>query len=61
MKKLISLCPLLLLFTGCLTLDDNLFNNEKITEYRLKNYEGEVDFKLNASYAILTAWFICSP
>ncbi len=52
MKKLISLFPLLLLFTGCLTLDDNLFNNEKITEYRLNNYEGEVDFKLNASYAI---------
>ncbi len=50
MKKLISLLPLLLLFSGCLTLDDNLFNNTKITEYRLKNYTGEVDFKLNATY-----------
>ncbi|MBK9636656.1 MAG: alpha/beta fold hydrolase [Bacteroidetes bacterium] len=52
MKKLISLFPMLLLFSGCLTLDDNLFNNKKITEYRLKNYSGEVDFKLDASFDI---------
>jgi predicted alpha/beta-fold hydrolase len=39
-------------FTGCLRLDDNLFNaNEnKITAYNLNNYTGEVDFRLDPSY-----------
>lgn len=52
MKKWLILPALFIFFTGCLTLDDNLFNNEKLTEYRLKNYTGEVDFRLDTSYDI---------
>lgn len=39
---------------GCARLDDNLFNpNEnEITAYNLSNYNGEVDFKLDAAYDI---------
>ncbi len=38
--------------SSCARLDDNLFNpNEnKITEYKLSNYQGEVDFKLPDAY-----------
>ncbi|HNF72204.1 MAG TPA: hypothetical protein PLP34_07320, partial [Chitinophagaceae bacterium] len=52
MKKHLYLLSFLLIFSGCLTLDDNLFNNEKLSEYRLKNYTGDVDFRLDASYDI---------
>ncbi len=52
MKKCLYIFPFLLIFSGCLTLDDNLFNNEKLSEYRLKNYTGNVDFRLDASYDI---------
>lgn len=52
MKTWLILLPFLLLFSGCLTLDDNLFNNEKLSEYRLKNYTGDVDFRLDTSYDI---------
>jgi fermentation-respiration switch protein FrsA (DUF1100 family) len=40
--------------SACLRLDDNLFNaNEnKITEYKLDKYTGEVDFRLDASYQL---------
>lgn len=31
-------------------LDDNLFNSSKLTEYKLDNYGGTVDFKLNEDY-----------
>ncbi len=43
-----------IVIAGCQKLDDNLFNpNEnKITEYQLNNYKGEVDFKLPESYQI---------
>ena len=37
-------------FSSCLRLDANLFNNKKITEYKLDNYTGEQDFILDASY-----------
>ena len=39
---------------GCLRLDDNLFNNNEhqISQYRLSEYTGEVDFTLDGSYAI---------
>ena len=49
---LLTLC--LTLLSGCARLDDNLFNpNEhKISEYKLSAYTGEVDFRLDASYAI---------
>ena len=55
--KLIQLLPsflLLVILAGCQRLDDNLFNpNEnKITQYALNNYGGEVDFRLPEPYAI---------
>jgi alpha-beta hydrolase superfamily lysophospholipase len=42
------------LLTGCSRLDDNLFNpnKNKISEYKLNEYTGEVDFKLDATYNI---------
>lgn len=43
---------LVVLFSGCLTLDDNLFNNAKLESYKLDNYVGEVDFILDNSYQI---------
>ena len=47
-----ALC--ILLFSSCLRLDDNLFNPNvtKITEYKLDNYTGETDFRLDVSYQI---------
>jgi pimeloyl-ACP methyl ester carboxylesterase len=54
MKKIISILFIIVAFTGCLRLDDNLFNpNEtKITEYKLDNYTGDTDFSLDISYQI---------
>lgn len=39
---------------SCLRLDDNLFNNNEhpLTQYRLSQYPGDTDFKLDDSYAI---------
>ncbi len=47
-------CSAILLCCGsCMRLDDNLFNPDNtITEYRFDNYSGEVDFRLDNSYAI---------
>lgn len=44
----------MLITTGCLRLDDNLFNaNEnRISEYKLDKYTGEVDFRLEAFYQV---------
>jgi pimeloyl-ACP methyl ester carboxylesterase len=39
-------------FSACLRLDANLYNNKKITEYKLDNYTGDQDFILDASYHI---------
>lgn len=39
-------------FSSCLRLDDNLYNKTKLTEYKLDNYTGEVDFTLDYSYHI---------
>jgi pimeloyl-ACP methyl ester carboxylesterase len=52
--KVLGIALLAICFTGCLRLDDNLFNpnTQKITEYTLDNYTGEVDFKLDASYQV---------
>ncbi len=36
----------------CARLDDNLFNQQKLTEYKLDNYQGIVDFKLADRYHI---------
>lgn len=43
---------IILLFSGCLSLDENLFNNAKLTEYRFDHYDGEVDFHLNSTFDI---------
>ena len=51
MKKLFYLSAILL-FSSCLTLDDNLFNNAKLDSYKLDGYSGEVDFILDNSYTI---------
>jgi pimeloyl-ACP methyl ester carboxylesterase len=53
----ISLLPILIIIvclTGCLRLDNNLFNANanKISKYELNNYKGEVDFTLDPSYNI---------
>ncbi|HEY8399812.1 MAG TPA: alpha/beta hydrolase [Cytophagaceae bacterium] len=42
----------LFVLTGCFRLDDNLFNEKKLTSYELENYSGEKDIVLDASYAI---------
>jgi pimeloyl-ACP methyl ester carboxylesterase len=54
MKKIIFITLVIAGFTSCLRLDNNLFNpNEtKITEYKLDNYTGESDFRLDISYQI---------
>lgn len=42
-----------ILFSSCLRLDDNLYNlTDKITEYKLDNYTGDQDFKLDDTYKI---------
>lgn len=44
---------LVLFFSSCLRLDDNLYNlSDKIHEYKRDNYKGEQDFILDASYKI---------
>lgn len=47
-------CFLIIDLTSCLRLDDNLFNpnTTKITEYKLDNYTGDIDFRLDVSYQI---------
>ena len=41
------------ILAGCFRLDDNLFNGDtSITEYLLDDYQGEVTFRLDPSYAI---------
>lgn len=52
MKKILPFLLLIALFSGCLNLDDNLYNSSKLTEYKLDNYTGEVDFHLDYSYHI---------
>lgn len=55
MKKLFLLFIFPLLLSSCLRLDSNLYNLSKITEYKLDDYSGEVDFILDASYNIPSA------
>ena len=52
MKKSLILFWMLFGFTGCLRLDDNLYDPLKLAEYKLDNYTGEVDFYLDSSYTI---------
>ena len=51
--KLLSLLCLAFLLGGCLSLDANLLDpGDKITEYQMAHYTGDVDFHLDSSYAI---------
>jgi len=44
---------IVLLFSSCLRLDNNLYNlSDEITEYKLDNYTGEQDFILDNNYFI---------
>ncbi len=55
MKKIATISLILAagIFSSCLRLDNNLYNNsEKITEYKRDNYTGKVDFVLDYSYHI---------
>jgi len=37
---------------GCLRMDDMLYNESALDFYKLDNYDGEVDFRLDESYSI---------
>ncbi|MBK7182940.1 MAG: alpha/beta fold hydrolase, partial [Bacteroidetes bacterium] len=52
MKKYFLSFIVLVALSSCLRLDDNLYNANKLTEYKLDNYTGEVDFTLDYSYHI---------
>jgi pimeloyl-ACP methyl ester carboxylesterase len=54
MKKIYLIVLSITGLTSCLRLDNNLFNPNvtKINEYKLDNYTGDTDFKLDASYQI---------
>jgi pimeloyl-ACP methyl ester carboxylesterase len=52
MKKIILFTIIITSLSACLTLDDNLYNKTKLTEYKLDNYTGDVDFHLDYSYTI---------
>ena len=54
MRRLLqfSLLFLVIGLTSCLRLDDNLFNQNKLSHYDLDKYTGEVDFTLSSDYAI---------
>lgn len=54
MKKNILIFITIFGLTSCLRLDNNLFNpnSTKITEYKLDNYTGDSDFRLDVSYQI---------
>ncbi|MEO7310681.1 MAG: alpha/beta hydrolase [Chitinophagaceae bacterium] len=60
MKKIfytsIMCIAIIALLPGCLRLDDNLFNanKNKISEYKLDDYTGDTDFRLDGSYKIPT-------
>src|SRR4051812_27094740 len=49
---LLLVAALTVLATGCLRLDNNFFDATTLSEYKLRNYTGEVDFRLDASYDI---------
>jgi pimeloyl-ACP methyl ester carboxylesterase len=53
MKKLSLIFIIIIGFSGCLKLDNNLYNADNtIKEYQFDNYTGEQDFILDASYTI---------
>jgi pimeloyl-ACP methyl ester carboxylesterase len=52
MKKISFFLFFLLALVSCQRLDQNLYNLEAITEYKLDDFDGEQDFILDASYEI---------
>jgi pimeloyl-ACP methyl ester carboxylesterase len=52
MKKLSIIMVLLVSLSGCLRLDDTIYDLTAVEEYMLDNYQGDVDFYLDASYSI---------
>ncbi len=47
----LTIAIVIIFIAGC-RLDDNLFNQSKLTSYSFDNYTGDVDFKLDAVYKI---------
>ena len=52
MKKIYILIVISIALTSCFRLDDNLYNADKLEEYKLDGFTGEQDFVLDASYNI---------
>jgi len=54
MKNIVFILLITIGITSCLRLDNNLFNpnQTKISEYKLDNYTGDTDFRLDMSYQI---------
>lgn len=54
MKKIIFFLTLIVAFgtIGCLRLDDMLYNESPLDFYKLDDYNGEVDFRLDETYSI---------
>jgi pimeloyl-ACP methyl ester carboxylesterase len=50
--KIILSVLIIVFLSACLRLDDNLFNQSKISEYKLDAYTGQTDFVLDYSYHI---------
>lgn len=50
--KFIIYISAIITFSSCLRLDDNLFNNVKVKEYLLDDYEGRNEFDLSESFKI---------
>src|SRR5687768_8916782 len=54
-----SLALVVLLLSGCFRLDDNLLSpGDAITEYKLDDFTGEVDFRLDPSMRISQFSFV---
>ncbi len=52
MKNYILITAVLISLSSCFNLDNNLYENSKLTEYKLDNYTGDVNFRLDMSYQI---------
>ncbi len=51
MKKALTLALILSLF-GCIKLNDIAFYNEPLSEYKLDDYNFELDFRLDSAYSV---------
>jgi pimeloyl-ACP methyl ester carboxylesterase len=52
MKRIILILIIPFILSSCLRLDDNLFNPIVLDEYKLDQFEGDVDFRLGSEYDI---------